>query len=92
MLTNCRSDYLLKSQERVLLKLVHVSSMAWLLLMGAVNLLCYMTGIISYEAKQSPIGETLNILFLICMTIFAGVAVLGRFSSHYGRRNFVGCP
>jgi hypothetical protein len=70
------SDYLLKSQERVLLKLVHVSSMAWLLLTGAVNLLYYLTGIISYEAKESLIGITLNIVFLLCMTTFAGVATL----------------
>ena len=71
------SDYLMRSEQNVLLKLVHVSSIAWLLLTGAVNLLYYVLGIVSYKVSDSSVvGVALIWIFFWCMGVFVVVTFL----------------
>ena len=71
------SNYLMLSEQNVLLKLVHVSSVAWVLLTGAVNVLYYALGIVSYKVSDSSIvGQSLIWIFFWCMGLFVLVASL----------------
>jgi hypothetical protein len=71
------SDYLLESQQYVLLKLVHVSSIAWTLLTGAVNVMYYVLGIVSYKVSDSTIvGTALIWIFFWSMALFVVIAAV----------------
>ncbi|GAX10646.1 hypothetical protein FisN_14Lh152 [Fistulifera solaris] len=71
------SDYLLESQQHVLLKLVHVSSIAWTLLTGAVNVMYYVLGIVSYKVSDSTIvGTALIWIFFWSMALFVVIAAV----------------
>lgn len=73
------SDYLLLSQQQVLLRLVHVSSIAWTLLTGAVNVMYYVLGIVSYKVADSTIvGTALIWIFFWSMGVFVLVAAAVR--------------
>jgi len=61
------SDYLLRSEEKVMLKLVHVSPLAWLLLTGAINLGYFVLGIVSYKVQDSTIIGTAMIWIFFCI-------------------------
>jgi hypothetical protein len=71
------SDYLMRSEQKVLIKLVHVSSVAWLLLTGAVNLLYYILGLVSYTVSDPHVvGNALIWIFFCTMAFFVVIAVL----------------
>jgi len=68
------SDYLLKSQQAVMLQLVQVSPVAWLLLTGALNFLYYSTSLLSYQLHDAVANVILMAAFFGCMTVFAALA------------------
>jgi hypothetical protein len=49
------SDYLMRSEQHVLLQLINVSPIAWLLLTGLVNLLYFVLGIVSYQMRSAKL-------------------------------------
>jgi len=70
------SDYLMKCEIRVLMRLVHVSIMAWLLLTVATNLLYYILGIATYETGNLEIMATTMIaIYFACIIGFVGMAI-----------------
>jgi hypothetical protein len=65
------SDYLVRSEKHVLIKLVHVSTVAWLLLTASINLLYFIMGIITWKTEQpSLIGTSFIWLFFLSMGLF----------------------
>jgi len=71
------SDYLIRSEEKVLHKLIHVSSLAWLLLTGVINLGYYVLGIVSYKVKDPTIiGEAMIWIFFCIISLFVLVSWL----------------
>jgi hypothetical protein len=73
------SDYLMRCELVVLIKLVHVSVVAWLLLTGTANLLYFVLGIVSYESEDMGIiGTSLEYLFFISMGGFIVIALVLR--------------
>jgi hypothetical protein len=65
------SDYLKRSEERVLTKLVHVSGGAWLMLTGGLNLIYFLMGIVAYVFEdQKVIGLCLTCIFFFMMFVF----------------------
>jgi hypothetical protein len=71
------SDYLIRSENQVLIKLVHVSTLAWLLLTAAMNLLYVCMGLVAYETEDSEIvGTTMIWIFFWCLVVFLLASVL----------------
>jgi len=70
------SDYLLRCEHKVLIKLVHVSSIAWLLLTGAINVLYYVLGISTYKLEYPVIADALVVVFFVSMALFILIACL----------------
>lgn len=71
------SDYLIRAEQHVLIRLVHVSTVAWLLLTASINLLYYLMGIITWETERPDlVGKVLTYIFFLSMTIFIFVAIL----------------
>ena len=66
------SNYLMRCCEQtVLMKLVNVSSLAWLLLTGAVCIFYFVLGIVFYKFEdQTLIGKSLSIIFIGWMLSF----------------------
>ena len=66
------SSYLMRcSEQTVLMKLVNVSSLAWLLLTGAVCIFYFVFGIVFYKFEdQTLIGTSLSIVFFGWMISF----------------------
>jgi hypothetical protein len=65
------SDYLMRSEQVVLMKLVNVSSLAWLLLTGAVCVLYYIFGMVFYKREnQELIGVTLTYIYFFWVASF----------------------
>ena len=70
------SDYLMRSELNVLIRLVHVSIIAWLLLTGATNLLYFVMGVVAYETTNSEIvGTALGSIFFASMGGFVLIAI-----------------
>lgn len=70
------SNYLLSSEQAVLIRLVHISSTAWLLLTGAVCLLYYICGIIFYQTQdQQLLGQILMGIFFSSIALFIVVSL-----------------
>jgi hypothetical protein len=70
------SDYLVRSQQHVLIKLVHVSSTAWLLLTASINLLYFVLGIVGTKTGDPGlVGSSLIFIFFSCMAIIVMVAL-----------------
>ena len=71
------SDYLIRSENQVLIKLVQVSTLAWLLLTAAMNLLYVCLGLVAYETEDSEIvGTTMIWIFFWCLVVFLLASVL----------------
>jgi len=71
------SDYLLRCELHVLIKLVHVSSVAWLLLTASMNLLYFILGIVGYK-QQDPevVGVALIYIFFCSLLLFLGLTIV----------------
>ena len=71
------SDYLIRCEQKVLIKLAHVSAFAWLLLTASINLLYYILGIVGTETEdQDIVGTSLTYIFFVCMGLFVILAML----------------
>jgi hypothetical protein len=71
------SDYLIRSEQQVLIKLVHVSSIAWLLLTAAMNVLYFCLGLVAYQTEDGElVGTTMIWIFFWCLVMFLLLAVL----------------
>jgi hypothetical protein len=71
------SDYLIRSEQQVLIKLVHVSTIAWLLLTVVTNLLYFCLGLVSYKTDDKELVETTMIwIFFWCLVGFLALALL----------------
>ena len=65
------SDYLKRSELNVLEKLVHVSTFAWLLLCGAVNLMYFSMGMVAYVSnKEGLVGDFMTSVFFASLCAF----------------------
>jgi hypothetical protein len=65
------SDYLIRSEQAVLIKLVHISPTAWLQLTGAVCLLYLVCGHIYYQTRsQTLMGLILVSIFFASIMLF----------------------
>lgn len=70
------SDYLKRSEERVLAKLVHVSGGAWLMLTGCLNLAYFLMGMVAYVSEdQEVVGRFLKGIFFFMLLIFIVISV-----------------
>jgi hypothetical protein len=70
------SDYLKRSEERVLAKLVHVSGGAWLMLTGCLNLIYFLMGMVAYVSEdQEVVGRFLKGIFFFMLLLFIAISV-----------------
>jgi len=71
------SDYLKRSELNVLEKLVHVSTFAWLLLCGAVNLLYFTMGIVAYVSDNDElVGTFMTSVFFASLCAFVVISLI----------------
>ena len=65
------SDYLKRAEQHVLMKLVHVSGVAWLLLTGGLNLIYFVMGMVAHSTGSSDIISTyLSSIFFVTLVCF----------------------
>ena len=70
------SDYLKRSEEKVLAKLVHVSGGAWLMLTGCLSLVYFLMGMVAYVSEdQEVVGLFLKGIFFFMLLIFIVISV-----------------
>jgi hypothetical protein len=70
------SDYLKRSEQRVLTQLVHVSGFAWLLLTGGLNLIYFLMGMVAYATGDAHIiGTSLTYIFFCCLIVYICVCL-----------------
>ena len=71
------SEYLKRSEETVLMHMVHVKGTAWLLLTGGFNLMYFMIGMLAH-ATGSPeiVGKTLFAVFISMLILFIIMCVM----------------
>ncbi|CAJ1955135.1 unnamed protein product [Cylindrotheca closterium] len=71
------SDYLKRSEARVLTRLVHVSGGAWLMLTGGLNLIYFGMGMVAYVYEdQKLIGNFMTSIFFCMLLIFIFITVI----------------
>jgi hypothetical protein len=71
------SEYLLRSEQQVFIKLVHVSIVAWLFLTGAMNLLYFTMGVLAYYTENSElVGVAMIWIFYSCMVLFVLISLI----------------
>ena len=65
------SDYLKKAERGVLIKLVHVSTVAWLFLTGGLTLIYFLMGMVGSVSRSTRvIGTSMAVIFCSTMIIF----------------------
>ena len=70
-------DYLKRSEMYVLIKLVHIITFAWLMLLGGVTLLYYFMGIVVYVTEDlAKVGVSLTWIFMGSMVFFVILSLL----------------
>lgn len=70
-------DYLKRSELYALIKLVHISTFAWLMLLGGVTLLYYFMGIVIFVTEDvSKVGIYLTWIFMGSMIFFVILSLL----------------
>ena len=85
------SDYLLRSQVHVLIKLVHINTATWILLTGVFNLLYYLMGIVVTYSPHNPnecdqsqsVEYTLTFLYFLSMLfcVIAAIVAYGKMTN-----------
>ena len=71
------SDYLKRSELAVMIKLVHISTFAWLMLLGGVTLLYFLMGIVVYVTQDlQKVGVSLTYIFMGTMVFFVVLSLL----------------
>jgi hypothetical protein len=70
------SDYLIRCEQAVLIKLVHVSIVAWLLLTASANILYFLLGIVGYYKQSAKlVGTAMSYIYFSSMGIFVLLAL-----------------
>eukprot|EP00522_Entomoneis_paludosa_P009435 CAMPEP_0172442726 /NCGR_PEP_ID=MMETSP1065-20121228/3117_1 /TAXON_ID=265537 /ORGANISM="Amphiprora paludosa, Strain CCMP125" /LENGTH=1450 /DNA_ID=CAMNT_0013192713 /DNA_START=206 /DNA_END=4558 /DNA_ORIENTATION=- len=71
------SDYLVRCEQRLLIKMAHVSAAAWLLLTASINVLYFLMGIMGTQTEDPDIvGTTLTYIFFCSMALFVVLALV----------------
>jgi len=71
------SDYLKKAESAVLIRLVHISTVAWLFLVGALNLFYYVLGMVAYSTEDAELlGVIMKVIFFSAMFGFILVSLV----------------
>jgi len=71
------SDYLIRCEQRLLIKMAHVSAAAWLLLTASINVLYYLMGIMGTQTEDPEIVSiTLTYIFFCSMGLFVVLALV----------------
>jgi hypothetical protein len=71
------SDYLKRSEESVLIKLVHVSTAAWLFLTAGMNLIYFLMGMVAFATDSGEIiGTTMTYIFFCSLVLFILISLL----------------
>lgn len=71
------SSYLKKAEQSVWIKLVHVSTFAWLFLTGSLNTIYFLMGMVAYVTEdQTIVGKGLICIFFSCMIAFIVISFL----------------
>ena len=80
------SDYLKRSEEAVLMHMVHVSGTAWLMLTGGFNLIYFLEGVVANQTGDEDIvGTSLMAIFFSMLILFI---VIGHVLHYKMRRIF----
>ena len=59
------SDYLVKSELHVFKKCVHISTLAWIMVAAAVNIVYFLMGIVAYASgSQKVVGKAMSWIFI----------------------------
>ena len=71
------SHYLKKAEQSVWIKLVHVSTFAWLFLTGSLNLIYFLLGMVAYVTEDLVIvGRTMTYIFFGCLIAFILISLI----------------
>jgi hypothetical protein len=71
------SDYLKRSEESVLIKLVHVSTFAWLFLTAGLNLIYFLMGMVAFATESAEmVGTSLTYIFFCSLVLFILISLL----------------
>jgi hypothetical protein len=71
------SDYLKRSEEAVLMHMVHVGGTAWLLLTGAFNLLYFLMGVLANETGNPDlVGTVMASIFFSVLVLFIVICIV----------------
>ena len=71
------SEYLKRSEQKVLVKLVHISETAWLLLTGALNMIYYAMGMIAFATSDGElIGVSLTYIYFCTLILFIFICLV----------------
>jgi hypothetical protein len=71
------SDYLKKSEKDVLIKLVHVSTSAWLFLTAGLNLVYFIMGMVAHATGSADVvGVAMTYIFFCTLVLFILISLL----------------
>ena len=71
------SSYLKKAENSVFIKLIHVSTFAWLLLTGGLNLVYYLMGMVAFITEDKRIvGRSLTWIFFGMLVFFILISLV----------------
>jgi hypothetical protein len=72
------SDYLKRSELHILMKLVHISTFAWLLLTAGFNLVYFLLGVTAYttDGNLNTVGNAMTGIFFATMIFFLLLSLL----------------
>ena len=77
------SDYLKRSELAILIHKVHTSAIAWVLLIGGMNLLYFCLGMVGYTTEQFDyMSYILTGIFFLLQVLFIGISMLLRWKMH----------
>jgi hypothetical protein len=72
------SDYLKRSELHVLMKMVHISTFAWLLLTAGINLVYFLMGVVVYttDADEAAVGLSLTGMYFSANLFFVALSLI----------------
>ena len=71
------SSYLKKAENTVFIKLIHVSTFAWLLLTGGLNLVYYLMSMVAYITEDKrTVGQSLTWIFFSMLVLFIFISLV----------------
>ena len=72
------SDYMKRCELRILQKLVHIRTLAWLLLTAGINILYFLMGVVVYTTNGNleSVGRALTAIFFLGMIFFVVLSLI----------------